>query len=49
MSDISIAMATFNGAGYLQAQLESFLAQTRLPDQLVIVDDRQPDNRGDPL
>lgn len=36
---ISIAMATFNGAGYLQAQLDSFSRQTRPPDELVVSDD----------
>lgn len=41
---ISIAMATYNGGKYLQEQLESFLAQTRLPDELVITDDCSTDN-----
>jgi glycosyltransferase involved in cell wall biosynthesis len=36
---ISIAMATYNGAKYLQEQLNSFLAQTRLPDELIVCDD----------
>jgi glycosyltransferase involved in cell wall biosynthesis len=40
---ISIAMATYNGAKYIQAQLESFAAQTRLPDELVVSDDRSSD------
>lgn len=40
---ISIALATYNGASYLQAQLDSFLAQTRLPDELVITDDCSTD------
>lgn len=40
---ISIAMATYNGAAYLQEQLDSFLAQTRLPDELVITDDCSTD------
>lgn len=40
---ISIAMATYNGAQYLQAQLESFAAQTRLPDELVVCDDKSTD------
>lgn len=40
---ISIAMATYNGAGYLQEQLDSFLAQTVQPDELVISDDRSND------
>ena len=40
---ISIAMATYNGGKYLQEQLDSFLAQTRLPDELVITDVIDPD------
>ena len=32
-------MATYNGASYIGAQLQSFLDQTRLPDELVIIDD----------
>jgi len=41
---ISIAMATYNGARYLQAQLESLACQTRLPDELVITDDGSSDD-----
>ncbi|MDT9598011.1 glycosyltransferase family 2 protein [Sphingosinicella rhizophila] len=40
---VSIAMATFNGARYLQAQLESFSTQTLLPDELVVCDDCSSD------
>ena len=40
---ISIAMATYNGAKYLQEQLDSFLQQTRLPDELVVCDDDSAD------
>lgn len=40
---ISIAMATYNGARYLREQLESFITQERLPDELVICDDRSAD------
>ena len=32
-------MATYNGAKYLQEQLDSFLQQTRQPDELVVCDD----------
>ena len=39
----SIAMATYNGAKYLQEQLDSFAAQTRVPDELVICDDHSSD------
>ena len=44
---ISIALAAFNGGKYLKAQLESFLAQTRLPDELIIIDDGSNDNTLD--
>ncbi|MCL1479089.1 glycosyltransferase family 2 protein [Marinobacter sp. M3C] len=40
---ISIAMATYNGAQYIQEQLESFLDQTRQPDELIITDDCSTD------
>jgi glycosyltransferase involved in cell wall biosynthesis len=36
-------MATYNGAPYLSAQLESVAAQTRLPDELVVCDDGSTD------
>ena len=41
---ISIAMATFNGEAFIGEQLESFLAQTTMPDELVISDDGSSDN-----
>ncbi|MGE5609425.1 MAG: glycosyltransferase family 2 protein [Bacillota bacterium] len=41
---LSIAMTTYNGARYLQAQLDSFAAQSRRPDELVICDDRSTDD-----
>lgn len=40
---ISIAMATFNGERFLQEQLDSFIAQTRRPDELVVTDDCSTD------
>ena len=39
----SIALATYQGARYLGQQLESYLAQTRLPDELVISDEHSTD------
>lgn len=36
---VSIAMATYNGAQYIQDQLQSFVDQTRQPDELIITDD----------
>lgn len=40
---ISIAMATYNGEKYIQEQLDSFMEQTRLPDELIITDDCSSD------
>jgi glycosyltransferase involved in cell wall biosynthesis len=40
---LSVALCTYNGASFLSAQLESFLAQSRLPDELVVCDDGSTD------
>lgn len=40
---ISIALCTYNGARFLESQLDSFLVQTRLPDELVVCDDGSTD------
>ncbi len=40
---VSIALATYNGAEYLADQLNSYLGQTLLPDELVICDDASDD------
>ncbi|MGH9879715.1 MAG: glycosyltransferase family 2 protein, partial [Nitrososphaerales archaeon] len=40
---ISIALCTYNGAQYLSSQLESYLAQTYLPDELIVCDDCSQD------
>lgn len=40
---ISVALATYNGAQYIKEQLESFVDQTRLPDELIITDDCSTD------
>ena len=40
---ISIALTTFNGERFLREQLESLARQTRLPDELVVVDDGSHD------
>jgi glycosyltransferase involved in cell wall biosynthesis len=42
--NLSIALCTYNGAVYLKEQLESFAAQTRTPDELVISDDQSTDD-----
>ena len=40
---ISIAMAVYNGERFIREQLESFLGQTRLPDELVVSDNASAD------
>ena len=40
---ISVAMATYNGQRFIREQLESLGAQKRLPDELVVSDDRSTD------
>lgn len=41
---VSVALATYNGARFLQEQLDSLAAQTRLPDELVVSDDGSTDD-----
>ena len=43
MTKVSIAMATYNGARFLEEQLASFVEQTRRPDEVVICDDSSSD------
>jgi glycosyltransferase involved in cell wall biosynthesis len=40
---LSVVICTWNGAAYLPAQLDSLLAQTLLPDEIVIADDVSTD------
>jgi glycosyltransferase involved in cell wall biosynthesis len=40
---ICVAMCTYNGERFLLEQLDSFLAQTRQPDELVVCDDGSTD------
>ncbi len=40
---ISIALCTYNGAHFLAEQLDSYLAQTRPPDEVVVCDDGSSD------
>lgn len=44
MTLISVALCTFNGEVFLNEQLESFLKQSRLPDELVVCDDGSSDD-----
>ncbi len=41
---VSIAMAVYNGERFIREQLESFLRQTRLPDELVVSDNASTDS-----
>lgn len=43
-AEISVVMTTYNGARFIREQLESVLAQTVLPSEIVIVDDRSTDS-----
>lgn len=43
----SVVLCTYNGAAFLEAQLESLLAQTRLPRQIVVSDDASTDGTAD--
>jgi hypothetical protein len=40
---LSIAMTSYNGSRFVGEQLESFAAQTRLPDELIVCDDSSTD------
>jgi glycosyltransferase involved in cell wall biosynthesis len=42
-SKVSIAMAVYNGERFIQEQLDSFLRQIRLPDELVVSDNASTD------
>ena len=46
---ISVALCTFNGGAHLRPQLDSLLAQTRLPDEAVVCDDGSTDGTVDAL
>lgn len=41
--DISVALCTFNGAEFIEQQLESILTQTLLPSEIVVSDDGSTD------
>jgi glycosyltransferase involved in cell wall biosynthesis len=40
---VSVALCTYQGEQYLQEQLDSIAGQSRLPDELVVCDDRSTD------
>lgn len=41
---ISVLISTYNGEKFIQKQLESIVNQTRIPDEVVILDDCSSDN-----
>src|SRR5437763_93985 len=43
MTSVSVAMPTYNGARFLEQQLDSVARQSRLPDELVVSDDGSTD------
>ena len=47
--NISIAIATYNGARFLREQLDSLYTQTLLPDEIVVCDDASTDGTVDIL
>src|SRR4051794_37146734 len=42
-SNVSVAMATYNGEEFLEEQLESIAEQTQRPAELVVADDASTD------
>ena len=43
---ITIAMTSYNGSEFIIEQLDSILAQTRQPDELIISDDGSSDDEA---
>lgn len=43
MTTVTVALAAYNGARYIEEQLASIAAQTRAPDQVVVSDDGSTD------
>ncbi|WP_246089406.1 glycosyltransferase family 2 protein [Paraburkholderia guartelaensis] len=48
-TSVGIAMCTCNGIAFLDAQLQSLTDQSRLPDQIVVSDDRSDDGTWEHL
>ena len=46
-SMISVVMTSYNGEKYIEEQIRSILGQTRLPDELIIIDDCSKDSTFD--
>lgn len=49
MTDVSVALCTYNGRPYLSEQIESILSQSRSPDEIIICDDGSTDGTTDIL
>jgi glycosyltransferase involved in cell wall biosynthesis len=45
----SVALASYNGSAFIEAQLDSILAQSELPTEIVVTDDQSSDNTYDLL
>ena len=43
VNKISVAICSYNGQQYIREQLESILRQTRVPDEIILVDDGSTD------
>ena len=41
---VSVVLCTFNGELFIEAQLQSIARQTRVPDELIILDDQSTDS-----
>lgn len=41
---VSVVLSAYNGEMYLRDQLDSIVAQTKLPDELLLINDASPDN-----
>jgi glycosyltransferase involved in cell wall biosynthesis len=46
-ANVSVVVATYNGAEFLARQLESILAQTRAPNEIIVSDDGSSDSTLD--
>ena len=46
-TDVIVLISTYNGSMFLREHLDSLLAQTRLPDRIVICDDCSTDDTPD--